>query len=82
LASSVASDYGGMMIVLPPEKWTDRYAELTPKDLARELRTCAKHVRPDRYRKNERGPKKPRPKRSSGNVVHHVSTAALLERSK
>lgn len=82
LASSVTADYGGMMIVLPPQKWTDRFADLTPKELARELHDCAKHVRPERYRKNIRGPKRPRPKRTSGNVVHHVSTAVLLEQNK
>lgn len=82
LASIVAADYGGMMIVLPPDKWTERFADLTPKALARQLRACAKHVDPDVYRKTKRGPKRPRPKRTSGNVIHHVSTAQLLERRK
>lgn len=82
MASSVAADYGGMLIVLPPEKWTARFADLTPKELARELRICAKNVRPDRYRKNVRGPKRPRPKRTSGRIAHHVSTAGLLEKQK
>jgi hypothetical protein len=82
MASIVAADYGGMMIVLPPEKWTERFANLTPKALARQLRACAKNVDPDVYRKTKRGPKRPRPKRTSGNVIHHVSTAQLLERQK
>jgi hypothetical protein len=82
LASSVAADYGGMLIVLPPERWTARFAHLTPQELARELRTCAKNVPPDRHRKNVRGPKKTHPPRTSGSKNHHVSTALLLKQSK
>jgi hypothetical protein len=82
LASIVSSDYGGMMIALPARDWTARYANLTPRALARELRACARHVRPESYRKTVRGPKYPRPKRSSGRVNHHVSTARLLAEQK
>lgn len=82
LASVVSSDYGGMMIALPEEEWTARFATLSPRDLARELRNCARYVRPDRFKKNLRGPKKPPPKRSSGAIDHHVSTAKLLAQQK
>lgn len=78
LASSVSADYGGMMIALPEEEWTRRYGRLTPTQFAAHLRTCARHVRPDTFRKNVRGPKRPRPKRSSGAIDHHVSTAQLI----
>jgi hypothetical protein len=82
LASIVASDYGGMMIALPAEMWTARFAGLTPIELARQLRTCAQSIRPDVFRKTTRGPKKPRPRRCSGRTIHHVSTAKLLEEQK
>jgi Transposase DDE domain len=82
LASIVAADYGGMLIALPQDEWTARFAELTPRALARALRACAKHVHPDVFRKNVRGPKRPRPKRSSGRIDHHVSTAELLANQK
>lgn len=82
LAAAVSEDYGGMMIALPAEEWTDRYSRLTATDLAKHLRACAKHISPDMFRKNVRGPKLPRPKRSSGKVHHHVSTAALLAAAK
>jgi hypothetical protein len=78
LASIVSSDYGGMMIAIPEQQWTKRFAGLSPRQLANQLRACAKHVRPDVYRKNVRGPKRPRPKRTSGAIMHHVSTAELL----
>lgn len=82
LAAAVAEDYGGMMIALPEEEWTRRYGDLTTNQLAAHLRACAKHVRPETFRKNVRGPKLPRPKRSSGKIDHHVSTAALLAAAK
>jgi len=78
LASVVSADYGGMMIALPEEEWTRRFGSLTPKQLSKHLRTCAQHVRPEAFRKTVRGPKRPKPKRSSGAIHHHVSTARLL----
>jgi Transposase DDE domain len=82
LASIVSADYGGMLIALPEKKWTVRFATLKPAGLARQLRTIAKHVRPEVFRKTVRGPKRPRPRRSSGRKFHHVSTAKLLEQQK
>jgi Transposase DDE domain len=82
LAGMVSADYGGMMIALPEEEWTDRYATLTSQQFAAHLRACARHVRPDTFRKNVRGPKRPRPKRSSGAINHHVSTAQLIAEQK
>jgi len=82
LAGAVSADYGGMMIALPEEEWAERFASLTPKQFATHLRTCARHVRPDKFRKNTRGPKRPRPKASSGAIQHHVSTARLLAEHK
>ena len=82
LAGAVSADYGGMMIALPADEWTDRFGSLTPPQFAAHLRSCAQHVRPDTFRKNVRGPKRPRPKRSSGAINHHVSTARLIAEQK
>ena len=82
LAGAVSADYGGMTIALPEEEWTDRFGSLAPKRFAAHLRTCARYVRPDTFRKNVRGPKRPRPKRSSGAIDHHVSTARLIAEQK
>ena len=82
LAAVVSADYGGMMIALPEEEWTARFAEFTPRQLAHQLRVCARRVKPHQFRKTSRGPKKPRPPRSRGNVYHHVSTARLLAAQK
>lgn len=82
LALYVKLDYSGMMIALPPKEWTKRFATLLPRELAHYLRTCAKHVRTNAIRKNVRGPKRPPPKRSSGRINHHVSTAQLIAELK
>jgi hypothetical protein len=82
LAAVVSQDYGGMMIALPAKAWTKRFGHLTPRQLATALRGCAQHVRPAAFQKNTRGPKLPPPKRSSGKINHHVSTAKLLTEKK
>ena len=82
LAGELAATYRGMMIAVPTAAWTRHFASLTPGELARILKTLAAKVRPDRFRKNVRGPKKPRPKRSSAKRHPHVSTARILAKRK
>ena len=82
LAGELAAAYHGMMIAVPAEEWTRHFASLSPAELARLLKTMAAKVRPDRFRKNIRGPKKPRPKRTSAKRRPHVSTARILAERK
>lgn len=81
LAGEVAATYNGMLIAVPTGQWR-RFGQLTPSELAKVLLDLACKVRPDRFLKNIRGPKKPRPKRVSGARDHHVSTARLLAQRK
>jgi IS4 transposase len=78
LAGELAAAYHGMMIAVGPAEWTRHFASLTPVELARILKTLAGNVRPDRFRKNVRGPKKPRPERVYDKRHPHVSTARIL----
>jgi IS4 transposase len=78
LAGELAATYNGMMIAAPPQEWTTRFASISAVELAAVLKTLAAKVKPDRFRKNVRGPQKPYPKRSSGKRYHHVSTARIL----
>jgi len=78
LAGELAATYNGMMIAVPPKEWTRRFGSISAAKLATVLKTLAAKVRPDRFRKNVRGPKKPRPKRITGKRYHHVSTARIL----
>ncbi len=78
LAGELAAAYHGMMIAVPAAEWTGHFASLTPAELAGLLKTLAAKVRPDRFRKNVRGPKKPRPERVYDKRHPHVSTARIL----
>jgi hypothetical protein len=78
LAGELAAAYHGMMIAVPPAEWTRHFASLTPVELARILKTLAAKVRPERFRKNVRGPKKPPPERVDDKRHPHVSTARIL----
>lgn len=78
LAGELAAAYYGMQIAIHAAEWRRHFAFLTPAELARTLKTLAAKVRPDRFRKNVRGPKKPRPKRTYNKRHPHVSTARIL----
>jgi IS4 transposase len=82
LAGELAAAYHGMAIAVPAAEWTRRFGSLSARELARVLKALAAKVRPDRFRKNVRGPKKPPPKRSSGKRHPHVSTARILAQRK
>jgi IS4 transposase len=81
LAHELAKVFTGMAIALPAEEWQP-YAFMTPPELATHLRQWAQQAPLWRYQKHPRGPKKPRPKRSSGAKISHVATARLLANMK
>lgn len=77
----VVSDWRALEVHLPPTYWSNRFGNCTPRALASELKSLAKNVNMSRLRKTTRGPKKPRPKRSSAKNKPHVSTYRLLRES-
>jgi hypothetical protein len=80
LADEVTGAWRGMEIATDERQWNDRFAALTPHQLAHELRWIAGHAQLRRYRKHPRGPKKkPPPRRNTG---PHVATARLIEKRK
>jgi IS4 transposase len=83
LAGEIAATYHGMMIAVPAKHWQRLFGPLTAPELAHLLKSLAAKVRPDRFRKSIRGPRKPRPpNRTSGKQNHHVSTARILAKRK
>jgi IS4 transposase len=83
LAGEISATYHGMMIAVPAKQWQRLFGPLTAAELARVLKSLAAKVRPNRFRKNIRGPRKPRPpNRTSGRRNHHVSTARILAKRK
>lgn len=81
LAEEISAIYGGMMIVLPEEFWTERYAHLTPKQMANDLLRLAKRINITRFRKRIRKTRNPTPKRT-GDYRAHVSAARILASRK
>jgi Transposase DDE domain len=81
VAEEVAGTYRGMMIAIPEDEWVVFHG-MSPQELSPILKQLAGAVRLSEYRKQPRGPKKPRPKRQSGAKVKHVATARLLRRRK
>ena len=83
LAGEISATYCGMMIAVPVKHWERLFGPLTVTQLASILKFLAGKVRPDRFRKNVRGPRKPRPRnRTSGTRNHHVSTARIIAKRK
>jgi len=81
LAEEVAGTYRGMMIAVPKEEWVVFHG-MSPKEICPFLKQLASAVRLSEFRKQPRGPKKPRPKRQSGAKRKHVATAKLLKKQK
>ena len=81
LAEEVAATNRGMMIAIPEDEWVV-FQGMSPRELSPLLKQFAAAVRLSEFRKQPRGPKKPRPKRTSGAKARHVSTAKLLIRRK
>ncbi len=81
LVDEVAEVYPGMMLAVPPARWPDlsRSRATTVSKLLNEL---AERVPVHRLFRSRRGPKKPRPRRSSGKRIHHVSNKKLLDQAR
>ena len=77
----ISKTYAGMMIAIPTEHWAV-FRNLTAAQLAKVLKNLARHVVLEKYRKHTRGPKKPRPKRTSTEKENHVSTARIIAKRK
>lgn len=81
VAEEVAATRHGMMIAIPKDHWTV-FHDLSPRQMGQFLKECARGIRLAEYRKQPRGPKKPRPPRQSGARIKHVATAKLLKDRK
>jgi hypothetical protein len=81
LVDEVAEVYPGMMVAVPPARWPS-LARRRAATVAGLLNELAGRVPVHRMLRCRRGPKKPRPRRSSGKRIHHVSNKKLLDRVK
>jgi hypothetical protein len=77
LTLEVARVSGGMEIAIPERAW-DVFRRMTADEFRATLMELAERVRPAKYAKHKRGPKKKPAKKISGKRFHHVSTARIL----
>jgi hypothetical protein len=77
LVDELRGTYRGMMIAVSPEDWVP-IQSLSAEDLAKHVFEVAQHVDLAQYKKQKRGAKKPKPKRSASRAKH-FSTAKLLK---
>jgi IS4 transposase len=78
VAGEIARTYEGMMIALPPREW-EIFRTASVEEFAEFLQGAADLAWLAKYPLSRRGPKKPRPKQTSGKRDHHVATARLLD---
>lgn len=74
LTLEVARITPGMDIALPEKEWRI-FRRMSQEDFVATILAVASHIRPEKYTKHKRGPKKPASKKSKGK---HVSTARIL----
>ncbi len=82
LADEIAGTWRGLEIAVEDAIWSRRFSGLTPSQMARFLLRAAKLVDLSAFQKHPRGPKKPRPKRTSGKKQKHVSIARIPAKRK
>jgi hypothetical protein len=82
LAEEISATYRGMMIAIEQRHWRQAFESLSVAEMSRVLRQLAEQLRPQRFYKKTRGPKKPPPKRTGGLREKHVSTARLLNQRR
>ena len=81
LADEVRMNYRGMMRAIPKDEWVESQ-EMAPEELAAVLVTWARTVPLSEYRKSHRGPKKPKPTKTSGAKIKLLRQRRYLKLEK
>jgi Transposase DDE domain len=77
LTLDVARVTGGMQIAIPEKEW-QIFRRMSPEEFLATIMDLANRIRPEKFTKHKRGPKKKQPKKTSGKRHKHVSTARVL----
>jgi IS4 transposase len=77
LTLDVARVTGGMEIAIPEKEWRI-FRRMSQQEFLATIMDLASRIRPEKYTKHKRGPKRPQPKKTSGKRHKHVSTARVL----
>jgi len=79
LADEISGVARGMAIAIPTEYWTNAFARLTPKQLAKKLLWLASRVNIEEFLTNPYGPQQRRKKRKMTTRGGNVSTHRILQ---
>jgi len=82
MAHEIASTHVGMSVVLDGAFWKGKYAQLTPRQMAKELKRLAANIRLTKYKKAKWSPKNKQKKKMNKTKRNHVSTARVLAESR
>jgi len=82
LANEISGVWRGMSIAIDSAIWSEEFETLPLPALARKLSSIASHADIPRLTTHKWSPKRPQPKRISGNRGNHVSTQKLLNKRK
>lgn len=82
VADEIRGMMRGMMVAVPDQQWERQFGNLTARQMVTILLALAVRVDIEAFRKNRRGPKKPRPPRTRYKGKGHVSTARILQASR
>lgn len=77
VCTHIAKVYEGMMMAVPARHWRI-FREMDEVAFAEVLVQLARNIDLAKFQKHPRGPKKPRPKRTSGARIKHVATARII----
>lgn len=77
LTREIADVTPGLRIAIPNRLWI-QIRNLSTKDFCTLLKDIARAMRLQKYTKDKRGPRKPRPKQTSGRRHKHVATQRLI----
>jgi len=82
LADEISGVSRGMAIAIPAHHWTDAFATLTTKQMAKKLLWLARRVEAKQFLTNPYGPKTRKKKRKMTTRGGHVSTYQILQKRK
>lgn len=77
MALDIVDPMEGMLTAISSQEWSVLVSD-SQKELSFFLRRVSRHVNVKSYKKSQRGPKKPKPKRKRCKAGTHLSTAKLL----
>ncbi len=77
VCTHIAKVYEGMMMAVPARHWR-LFRTMEDAEFAEVLRQLARNIDLAKFQKHPRGPKKPRPKKTSGAQIKHVATARII----